>query len=155
LGSLGTARLVDTPLARPMKKEYVLGRSMKTSTLATIKIIIMPHDRQIDPEMGQMAHKRPAFTRSLHPNIPLSTIAKNRLENVVICLTMATNTLEIIVDNIETPFLGAIINTIHAVVENIQVRFLIKLLGCCKGNLKFGVEARKLVGESEEFNMQY
>jgi hypothetical protein len=63
------------------------------------------------------------FTRSLHPNMPPSTIAKNRQENVVICLTMATNTLQIIADNFETPFLGAIINTTHAVIENIQVSF--------------------------------
>ncbi|KAJ7854056.1 hypothetical protein B0H14DRAFT_3652126 [Mycena olivaceomarginata] len=53
--------------------------------------------------------------------MPPSTIAKNRLENVAICLTMATNTLEIIADHIETPFLGAIINTTHAVMENIQL----------------------------------
>jgi hypothetical protein len=44
---------------------------------------------------------------------------------VVICLTMATNTLEIIADNIETPFLGAIINTTNAVMENIQVSFCV------------------------------
>jgi hypothetical protein len=35
--------LVDTTFARPKKKECVLAGSMKTSTVAKIKITIMPH----------------------------------------------------------------------------------------------------------------
>ncbi|KAJ7748459.1 hypothetical protein B0H14DRAFT_2636555 [Mycena olivaceomarginata] len=35
-------------------------------------------------------------------------VTQNRLENVVIGLTMTTNTLQIIADSIQTPFLGAI-----------------------------------------------
>ncbi|KAJ7857920.1 P-loop containing nucleoside triphosphate hydrolase protein, partial [Mycena olivaceomarginata] len=36
------------------------------------------------------------------------------------CLTMTTNTLQIIADSTKTPFLGAIINTTNAVLKNIQ-----------------------------------
>ncbi|KAJ7797394.1 hypothetical protein B0H14DRAFT_3157506 [Mycena olivaceomarginata] len=50
-----------------------------------------------------------------------SIATQNRLENVVTGLTMATNTLEIIADSIQTPFLGAIINTTQAVLKNIQL----------------------------------
>ncbi|KAJ7665491.1 hypothetical protein B0H14DRAFT_3696467 [Mycena olivaceomarginata] len=53
--------------------------------------------------------------------MPPSIITQNRLENVVIGLTMTTNTLEVIADSIETPFLGAIINTTQAVLQNIQL----------------------------------
>jgi hypothetical protein len=56
--------------------------------------------------------------------MPPSITTQNRLENVVTGLTMATNTLEIIADSIQTPFLGAIINTTQAVLENIQVSFV-------------------------------
>ncbi|KAJ7350877.1 hypothetical protein DFH08DRAFT_806856 [Mycena albidolilacea] len=52
--------------------------------------------------------------------MPPSAVAQNRLENVVTCLTMTTNTLEIIADSMQTPFLGAIINTTQAVLENVQ-----------------------------------
>ncbi|KAJ7738554.1 hypothetical protein B0H14DRAFT_3168166 [Mycena olivaceomarginata] len=52
--------------------------------------------------------------------MPPSTVTQNRLENVVTGLTMTTNTLEIIADSIQTPFLGAIINTTQAVLQNIQ-----------------------------------
>jgi hypothetical protein len=34
---------------------------------------------------------------------------------------MATNTLQIIANSMETPFLGSIINTTNAVLKNIQV----------------------------------
>jgi hypothetical protein len=37
---------------------------------------------------------------------------------------MTTNTLQIIADSMETPFLGAIINTTQAVLESIQVGFV-------------------------------
>jgi hypothetical protein len=37
---------------------------------------------------------------------------------------MTTNTLKIIADSIDTPFLGAIINTTQAVLKNIQVSFV-------------------------------
>ncbi|KAJ7775789.1 hypothetical protein B0H14DRAFT_3588195 [Mycena olivaceomarginata] len=52
--------------------------------------------------------------------MPPSTVIQNKLENVVTGLTMATGTLEIIADTMQTPFLGAIINTTQAVLENIQ-----------------------------------
>ncbi|KAJ7698450.1 P-loop containing nucleoside triphosphate hydrolase protein, partial [Mycena olivaceomarginata] len=52
--------------------------------------------------------------------MPPSTVTQNRLENVVTGLTMTTNTLEIIADSIQTPFLGAIVNTTRAVLQNIQ-----------------------------------
>jgi hypothetical protein len=58
------------------------------------------------------------------PNMPPPTVTQNRLDNVVTGLTMTTNTLEIIADSIQTPFLGAIINTTQAVLNNIQVSFL-------------------------------
>ncbi|KAJ7806235.1 hypothetical protein B0H14DRAFT_3768600 [Mycena olivaceomarginata] len=53
------------------------------------------------------------------PNIT-QTITHTRLENVATCLTMTTNTLQIIADSMKTPFLGAIINTTNAVLKNIQ-----------------------------------
>jgi hypothetical protein len=56
--------------------------------------------------------------------MPPSIFTQNRLENVVIGLTMTTNTLQIIADSIQTPFLGAIINTTQAVLQNIQVSFV-------------------------------
>jgi hypothetical protein len=64
--------------------------------------------------------------RALHkvtapPNMPPSIITQSQLENVVKGLNMTTNTLEIIADSIQTPFLGAIINTTQAVLQNIQV----------------------------------
>jgi hypothetical protein len=49
------------------------------------------------------------------------TVTQNRLEDVVICLMMTANTLQIIADSMKTPFLGAIINTTQAVLKNIQV----------------------------------
>ncbi|KAJ7797404.1 P-loop containing nucleoside triphosphate hydrolase protein, partial [Mycena olivaceomarginata] len=52
--------------------------------------------------------------------MPPPTVTQNRLENVMMCLTMTTNTLEIIADSIQIPFLGAIINTTQAVLKNIQ-----------------------------------
>jgi hypothetical protein len=58
------------------------------------------------------------------PNMPPSTVTQNQLENVVTGLTMTTNTLEIIVDSIQIPFLGAIVNTTQAVLQNIQVSFV-------------------------------
>ncbi|KAJ7896687.1 hypothetical protein B0H14DRAFT_3605124 [Mycena olivaceomarginata] len=39
--------------------------------------------------------------------MPPSTVTQSRLENVVICLTMTTNTLQIIADTLQTPFLDA------------------------------------------------
>ncbi|KAJ7681536.1 hypothetical protein B0H14DRAFT_3678208 [Mycena olivaceomarginata] len=53
--------------------------------------------------------------------MPLPTVTQNRLDNVVICLTMTTNSLQIIADSMKTPFLGAIINTTQAVLKNIQL----------------------------------
>ncbi|KAJ7894402.1 hypothetical protein B0H14DRAFT_2559185 [Mycena olivaceomarginata] len=53
--------------------------------------------------------------------MPPSTVTQKRLENVITGLTMTTNTLEIIADSIQTPFLGAIINTTQAVLKNIQL----------------------------------
>jgi hypothetical protein len=43
---------------------------------------------------------------------------------------MTTNTLQIIADTMETPFLGAIITTTQAVLENIQVSFVEQTLIC-------------------------
>jgi hypothetical protein len=59
-------------------------------------------------------------------DMPPSTITQNRLDNVVMCLTMTTDTLQVIADSIKTPFLGAIINTTQAVLKNIQVSLLRK-----------------------------
>ncbi|KAJ7877915.1 hypothetical protein B0H14DRAFT_3130084 [Mycena olivaceomarginata] len=53
--------------------------------------------------------------------MPPPSITQNRLDNVVIGLTMTTNTLRIIADSIQTPFLGALINTTQAVLKNIQL----------------------------------
>jgi hypothetical protein len=53
--------------------------------------------------------------------MPLPAVAQTRLKNVAICLTMSTNTLQIIADSMKTPFLDAIINTTNAVLKNIQV----------------------------------
>jgi TRAP-type C4-dicarboxylate transport system substrate-binding protein len=58
--------------------------------------------------------------------MPPSTIIQTRLENVAKCLTMATDTLQIIADSINTPFLDAIINTTQTVLEKIQVGFVKK-----------------------------
>ncbi|KAJ7896649.1 hypothetical protein B0H14DRAFT_450539 [Mycena olivaceomarginata] len=52
--------------------------------------------------------------------MPLPTVTQNRLDNVVICLTMTANTLQIIASSMKTPFLGAIINTTQAVLKMIQ-----------------------------------
>ncbi|KAJ7359454.1 hypothetical protein DFH08DRAFT_1074916, partial [Mycena albidolilacea] len=52
--------------------------------------------------------------------MPPPTITQTQLENVAMCLTMTTNTLQIIADSMKTPFLGAIINTTNAVLKNIQ-----------------------------------
>ncbi|KAJ7798075.1 hypothetical protein B0H14DRAFT_3157101 [Mycena olivaceomarginata] len=52
--------------------------------------------------------------------MPLPNVTQNRLDNVVICLTMTTNSLQIIADSMTTPFLGAIINTTQAVLKNIR-----------------------------------
>ncbi|KAJ7697563.1 hypothetical protein B0H14DRAFT_3174402 [Mycena olivaceomarginata] len=52
--------------------------------------------------------------------MPPPTVTQNRLDNVVVCLTMTTNSLQIIADSMKTPFLGAIINTTQAVLKNIQ-----------------------------------
>ncbi|KAJ7691383.1 hypothetical protein B0H14DRAFT_3664450 [Mycena olivaceomarginata] len=53
--------------------------------------------------------------------MPPSTVTQNRLKNVVTGLNMTTNTLEIIADSIQTPFLGAMVNTTQAVLQNIQL----------------------------------
>ncbi|KAJ7834138.1 hypothetical protein B0H14DRAFT_2591064 [Mycena olivaceomarginata] len=53
--------------------------------------------------------------------MPPPTVTQNRLDNVVICLTMTTNTLQIIADSMKTPSLGAIINTTQAVLKMIQL----------------------------------
>jgi hypothetical protein len=68
-------------------------------------------------------HKRRALRKTTvsPPNMPPPTVTQNRLENMVICLSMTTNTLQIIADSMKTPFLGAIINTTQAVLKNIQV----------------------------------
>ncbi|KAJ7812446.1 hypothetical protein B0H14DRAFT_3752483 [Mycena olivaceomarginata] len=52
--------------------------------------------------------------------MPPPTITQTQLENVAMCLTMTTNTLQIIADSMKTPFLGAIINTTNAVLQNMQ-----------------------------------
>ncbi|KAJ7894440.1 hypothetical protein B0H14DRAFT_771315, partial [Mycena olivaceomarginata] len=52
--------------------------------------------------------------------MPLSIVTQHRLANVAICLTMTTNTLQIIADSVQIPFLGAIINTTQALLQNIQ-----------------------------------
>ncbi|KAJ7806230.1 hypothetical protein B0H14DRAFT_2610566 [Mycena olivaceomarginata] len=52
--------------------------------------------------------------------MPPPTITQSRLENATMCLTMTTNTLQLIADNMKTPFLGAIINTTNALLKNIQ-----------------------------------
>ncbi|KAJ7846743.1 hypothetical protein B0H14DRAFT_3678060 [Mycena olivaceomarginata] len=52
--------------------------------------------------------------------MPPPTITQTRLQNVAMCLTMTTNTLQIIADSMKTPFLGSIINTTNAVLKNIQ-----------------------------------
>ncbi|KAJ7896686.1 hypothetical protein B0H14DRAFT_3124887 [Mycena olivaceomarginata] len=52
--------------------------------------------------------------------MPPPTVTQNRLDDVVICLTMTTNGLQIIADSMKTPFLGAIINTTQAVLKIIQ-----------------------------------
>ncbi|KAJ7813289.1 hypothetical protein B0H14DRAFT_3750856 [Mycena olivaceomarginata] len=64
--------------------------------------------------------KRPSLNKITAPNMPLRTATQNKLENMVICLTMMTNTLQIIADSMKTPFLDAIINTTQAVLKNIQ-----------------------------------
>ncbi|KAJ7894438.1 hypothetical protein B0H14DRAFT_3125580 [Mycena olivaceomarginata] len=53
--------------------------------------------------------------------MPPPIVTKNRLENMVACLTMTTNSLQIIADSMKTPFLGAIIHTAQAVLKNIQL----------------------------------
>ncbi|KAJ7864421.1 hypothetical protein B0H14DRAFT_2574363 [Mycena olivaceomarginata] len=53
--------------------------------------------------------------------MPPSAVIQNRLENVVTCLTMATDTMQIMADSMKTPFLGAIINTTQVFLENVQV----------------------------------
>ncbi|KAJ7812802.1 hypothetical protein B0H14DRAFT_3150214 [Mycena olivaceomarginata] len=66
-------------------------------------------------------HKKRALHKvAAPPNMPPSIVTQNRLENVVICLAMTTNTLQIIADSMKTPFLGAIINTTQAVMKMIQ-----------------------------------
>ncbi|KAJ7698436.1 hypothetical protein B0H14DRAFT_3174242 [Mycena olivaceomarginata] len=49
--------------------------------------------------------------------MPPPTTTQNRLDNVVICLNMTTNSLQIIADSMKTLFLGAIINTTQAVLK--------------------------------------
>jgi hypothetical protein len=66
------------------------------------------------------------------PNMPPSAVTQSRLENVVTCLTMTTNTLQIIADSMQTPFLGAIINTTQAVLGNVRVSLLEQLLSIVK-----------------------
>lgn len=56
--------------------------------------------------------------------MPLPSATQTRLENMAICLSMTTNTLQIIADSMKTPFLDAIINTTNAVLKNIQVSFI-------------------------------
>jgi hypothetical protein len=88
------------------------------------------HFWQIDEEPVTLGtsgwvHKRPALKKvTAPPNMTPSIVTQNRLANVVTGLTMATNTLEVIADSIQTPFLGAIINTTQAVLKNIQVNFV-------------------------------
>jgi hypothetical protein len=53
------------------------------------------------------------------PNMPPPAVIQNRLENMATCLTMATDTLQIMADSIKTPFLGVIINTTQAVWKNV------------------------------------
>jgi hypothetical protein len=52
------------------------------------------------------------------------TITQTRLENLATCLTMTINTLQVIVDSMNTPFLGAILNTTQALLKNIHVSFV-------------------------------
>ncbi|KAJ7894941.1 hypothetical protein B0H14DRAFT_2558969 [Mycena olivaceomarginata] len=64
--------------------------------------------------------------------MPLPTATQKRLESVAICLTMTTNTLQIIADSIKIPFLGAIINATNAVLKNIQVSLAEDTLNECE-----------------------
>jgi hypothetical protein len=62
--------------------------------------------------------------------MPPPIITQTRLENFAICLTMTTNTLQIIADSMETPLLGAIVNTTQAVLKNTHVSFVEQTLIC-------------------------
>lgn len=60
--------------------------------------------------------------------MPQPSAAQIRLQNVAACLTITANTLEIIADSLNTPFLGAIVATTRSVLENIEV-------GLCQGSV--------------------
>jgi hypothetical protein len=56
---------------------------------------------------------------------PKSTVPQDHLKNITGCLAVAADTLEILSDNLNVPFLGAICNTTQSLLKNIQVRISI------------------------------
>jgi hypothetical protein len=53
--------------------------------------------------------------------MPQPAVIQVRLNAVTTSLTITANTLEVLADTLDTPFLGAIVNTTQAVVKNIEV----------------------------------
>jgi hypothetical protein len=62
----------------------------------------------------------PALNGNCHTKMPQPGIIQIQLNTVTSALTIIANSLEIIVDSLSTPFLGAIVNTTHALLKNIE-----------------------------------
>jgi hypothetical protein len=54
---------------------------------------------------------------------PQPTVTQIRLNNITECLTITSNTLEILAGSLKSPFLEAISNTTHSLLKNIQVHY--------------------------------
>jgi hypothetical protein len=55
---------------------------------------------------------------------PLSTATENRFANIIICLTAAADTVEVMSHTFKTPFLEAITATTQSLLGYVQVNFL-------------------------------
>lgn len=54
---------------------------------------------------------------------PQPTVAELRMNNIHTCLIAAVNTLEVLADSLNTPFLDVISSTTQSLLQNIQVNF--------------------------------
>jgi hypothetical protein len=73
--------------------------------------------------MGKYDTYEPLFSEAHTKMSPHPTLAQYRMNNIVTCLTLTTNTLQILATTLETPFLEAISNTTQSLLKHVQVKF--------------------------------
>jgi hypothetical protein len=56
------------------------------------------------------------------------SVTQIRLNNIITCLTVTADTLQILANSLNTPFLGAISNTTQSLLKNVQVNSTVYLM---------------------------